>query len=902
MPLSSGTRLGSYEILSPIGAGGMGEVYRARDAKLNRDVALKILPNEFAADPERLARFKREAQVLASLNHPNVGAIYGFEDSGAAHALVLEFVEGPTLADRITRGPLLLDEALPIARQIADALEAAHEQGIIHRDLKPANIKVRDDGTVKVLDFGLAKALDPASGSRPQVSGAAVTNSPTRTSPALMTGAGMIIGTAAYMAPEQAAGKAVDRRADIWSFGVVLWEMLTGRRLFDGETVTHTLADVLRARMDLDALPSTSPRAIRELVKRCLDRDVRTRLRDIGEARIILQNCLANPTAEPVTTALPQTDRASSKIGWAVATLLAIAFAALVVVHVRQAPREPPRVHLSVPLQGSTPPSWFALSPDGRSVVMSYQSGLAIRSLESGELRFLPDTQAARTPFWSSDSRVVAFFADRKLKTVAASGGPPKTLCDDVGFGRGGTWNRAGTIVFATETGVLTRVTEKGGACTVVIKPESGQGRWSPEFLPDGDHFLYVVGAGEEAQRGLYVASLGEPNGRRLLTDSSSGLFVPKGPRSNQGHLVFLREQRLMAQAFDGTALQLSGEPVMVANHVSSMNTPFHVAASADANGTLLYLTNARPDRQLIWYERGGAELGRAALIGPVLGASVSLAPDGKRVAFRRSDAQGLYSLWVQDFERNQETRLTTPPLNPSAGVWSPDGQRIAFGDASPGVSRLYVKNVNGGKEELVLTGTDALAPSDWSRDGRWLVYTVNSPKTGADIWLFSDPLKPLADHKPVPRVRGTSMESQGQISPDSKWLAYASDESGTSQVYLQPLNGPALGSDATWQLSSSSGSEPRWRADSKELFFLDYSPGTLRHKVMSVPIGTAPNPAGTPKPLFEFQAIFSVPQANVFLYSPSANGQRFLINGFAAEAQPSLEIVLNWGATAVGK
>ena len=755
---------------------------------------------------------------------------------------------------------------------------------------------MRDDGTVKVLDFGLAKAIEPAA-----VAASRGSMSPTITTPA-MTGLGAILGTAAYMAPEQAAGKAVDRRADIWSFGVVLWEMLAGRRLFDGETVSHTLADVLRAPIDFNALPPSTPRALRELVKRCLDRDVRGRLRDIGEARVVLQNCLSNPSADSIAIAPATAARSSSwmgSIGWLVAAVMAVALGGFAWSRSREGRVERPPLHLSVPLLGNVAPAFFALSPDGRSVAMSAQGGLAIRSLDSGELRTLTGTGFARTPFWSPDSRVVAFFVDRKLKTVPASGGPPLTLCDDVGTGAGGTWNRAGSIVFATETGVLTRVAAAGGACTPLGKTGSEQGRRIPLFLPDGDHFLYVNDASDETRRGLYVASLGDPDGRRLLADASSALFVPSGPGSARGHLVFLREQKLMAQSFDATARQLSGEPVMVATQVSFAFTPLQIAASADDNGTLMYLTNGRPDRQLIWYSRSGAELGRAARIGPVLGASVSLAPDGRRVAFRRSDAQGLSSLWLQDLERNQETRLTTPPINPGAAVWSPDGQRVAFGVPPPAAGGLYVKSLNGGKEELILPGTDALAPSDWSRDGRWLVYTENNSKTGADIWILADPLKPSADRKPVPLVRGPSLESQGQISPDGKWLAYSSNESGISEVYLRPLNGAVLASAAAWQVSNSGGSEARWRSDGRELFFLQSVGGTPRFRVFSVPISTAPNPAGTPKPLFEFQAIGTIQQLNVFLYSPSPDGQRFLVNGFVSDAPPSLDVVLNWGSTA---
>jgi Tol biopolymer transport system component len=535
---------------------------------------------------------------------------------------------------------------------------------------------------------------------------------------------------------------------------------------------------------------------------------------------------------------------------------------------------------------------------------MSYPGGLELRSLDSGEIRPLTGTLGARTPFWSPDSRAVAFFADRKLKTVAASGGPPQTLCDEVGLGSGGTWNRAGAIVFATESRVLTRVSATGGACTALTKAEAGVGRAIPVFLPDGDHFLYVLEATDDARRGLYVATLADPNGHRVLADQSSALFVPNGPGSTQGRLLFVREQTLMAQAFDATSLQLSGEPLRVADQVSFSNTRPQIAVSADTNGTLMYLTNGRPDQQLVWYDRSGKELSRAAMTG-YQGGAVSLAPDGKRVAFRRTDAQGLTALWLQDLERNQETPLTKPPLIPSAAVWSPNGQRVAFSVGGAGGSAIYTKNVNGGKEEILLQGgTNTRSPSDWSRDDRWLVYTESDPETGADIWLLPDPSSsaPSADRKPVALLRTPALESQGQISPDGKWLAYSSSESNEGRVYLRPFAGASPSPDVRWQVSATQSREPRWRADGKELFYLEQVTGTSQNKLMAASIGAAPNPAGTPKLLFEFQALGFVTQANAFLYSPAADGQRFLINVYATETHPSLEVILNWGSTPSGR
>ncbi len=929
MPLTTGARLGPYEIAGALGAGGMGEVYRARDTKLNRDVAIKVLPESIGTDPDRLARFHREAQVLASLNHPNIAAIYGFEDSGITHALIMELVEGPTLAEKLgksevsslksevqpvqtspfrlqTSRALPVTEALHIARQLAEALETAHEQGIVHRDLKPANIKVRPDGTVKVLDFGLAKLAErPAEAGRYD---GGVTASPTLTSPALMTGTGLILGTAAYMAPEQAAGKIVDRRADIWSFGVVLWEMLTGRRLFDGETVSHTLADVLRAPIDFDALPARTPRAITELVKRCLDRDVTTRLRDIGEARIVIQKQLTNPAIDQQASgsapvAAPVIAPSRPWFAWGVAGTLALVVVGLAWVHLREPQATSRRIHLTVPLQGGDAPGFFALSPDGRWLAARYQDGLSVRSLETGETHLFANTQGSRAPFWSPDSRTVAFFsAARKLMVVPTSGGVPQALCDADGGG-GGTWNRAGTILFSS-TGVgqgaigggLFMVPATGGPCAPVATESANWAATSPVFLPDGDHFFYFETRGEG--RGVYVASLREPKGKRLLGDVSTAIFAPESRGSNRGRLLFIREQSLMAQPFDAGSLELSGEPFSVARPVSFQFNAGQIAASVSEDGTLVYAVNARPDRQLVWYDRAGSETGRAAVTGNTNG--IFLSPDGKRVAFQRADESGgPSSHWIEDLERGQESRLPRE-AGDNLPVWSPDGQRLAFSSNNPSRRGIYARSVSGGTEEKLLEDTGTLFVSDWSRDGRWIAYTGFDPATRADVWLL--PASPAAsDRKPVPLLRGAANESQAQFSPDGKWVAYFSDEDGIGQVYLRRFdNGSA--SEARWQISASKtrSLEPRWRADGKELFYLEGNSGAQRIKLYAVSIADAPNPVGAPKPLFDVQSLSTLTSSNIFLYAPSPDGQRFLINVFASNVPPTLEAILNWASTSL--
>ncbi len=512
--MTLGTKLGPYEILAPIGAGGMGEVYRAKDTKLKREVALKVLPDSFASDPERMARFQREAEVLASLNHPNIAAIYGVEE----RALVMELVPGSPL-----KGPLTVETALNYAKQIAEALEAAHDKGIVHRDLKPANIMITPSGVVKVLDFGLAAVplASPDGASDPR-------NSPTLTIAA--TQAGMIMGTAAYMSPEQAAGKPVDKRADIWSYGVVLWEMLSGERLFDGETISHTLADVLRAPIDFEKLPKETPHAVCDLLRRCLDRNVKNRLRDIGEARVAIQNVGTEPDAPASVVPAPP----SSWMAWSAAGLLLLTTLGASFLYFRQTPPQQTALRLSVPLPDNVGVGYLALSPDGRTIAIAGRK-LWLRSLDSFELRALSNTDYARHPFWAPDGRSLGFSADGKLKIISVTGGPATALCD-MGQGGGGTWNRDGVILFGADKGPIERVNAAGGPCTPVTRIEPGMVHHLPTFLPDGKHFLYNVQSEDPSKAGLYVAALDQPEGQRLLPDRTSAIFVPRtkgsSPRS----------------------------------------------------------------------------------------------------------------------------------------------------------------------------------------------------------------------------------------------------------------------------------------------------------------------------------------------------------------------------------
>ena len=882
MAIPSGTKLGSYEITGAIGAGGMGEVYQAHDTRLGRDVTIKVLPEAFAQDPERLARFQREAKMLAALNHPNIATIYGLEQSGATNYLVMELVSGENLAERIKReGAFPIEEALAIARQIAEALEAAHEKGIIHRDLKPANVKVTPEGKVKVLDFGLAKAFEGDAASED------ISNSPTLSMAATMQG--VILGTAGYMSPEQARGKRVDKRADIWAFGVVLYELVTGQRLFEGEDAGHTLAAVIMKEPDLSAVPAQ----VLPLLKRCLEKNPKKRLRDIGDMELLLVEAPA--ASAPLPSGLGGVG--TNKFAWGAAALLTVIALGVSFVHFRETPPADPVLHLSVPLPGNAPVGFLALSPDGGRLVMQLDNEgkpqLWLRTLDSPQLQPLPGTENARGPFWSPDSKSIGFFSDGKLTTIPAIGGPPQVLCDGTGSAAGGAWNIDGVILFNTSdvNAPLQRVNAAGGACTVVTKPEGDSSLAFPEFLPDGKHFVYLVRRGDEAKRGLYVAALDNPAPRRLLADESSAVFARSTSGKKYGYLLFLRGNELMAQPFNAETRQLAGDVFPVAAE-ASISFNGQIGVSVSAGGILVYENNFAFTRsQLTWLDRSGKEVGK---VGSIQDQShVALSPDGKTVATLRRN-QGI---WLYDVQRGGETRFTSPTLPGSPPVCSPDGNMIAFGSGKG----LYLKDASGGlKEELLLENGNAKTPSDWSRDGRYLIYTETDPKNRGDIWFLPDPLNKSNDRKPV-KFQGTeAMESQGQLSPDGRWLAYESTESGEDEVYVRPFpSGPGR-----WKISAGRvrSREPRWGHDGKELFYLEI--GIPQQRLMAVAVQSGPRgsfQAGAPQALFEFRQIGSTPTNNSFLYSPSADGQRFLVHVQPGGAEATLNVITNWERAALG-
>jgi Tol biopolymer transport system component len=749
----------------------MGEVYRATDTKLGRAVALKILPDAFATDPDRVARFQREAKTLALLNHPNIGGIYGLEDASGVTALVLELVDGPTLADRIAQGSLPVDEALPIAQQIAGALEAAHEQGIVHRDLKPANIKLRPDGTVKVLDFGLAKAA---------VADSSVSSSndysPTITTPAA-TRLGVIMGTAAYMSPEQARGKPIDKRTDIWAFGCVLYEMLTARRPFVGEDVTDVMAAILAREPDLTALPATTPPVIRRLLQRCLQKDRSERLRDIGDARIEIRDALAKGDRHDVVAQVSPTERRSrSRAVLAVTGAVAAIVAATAAWLFRPPPAPAAEVRLEITTPLSTVPTSIAISPAGRTVAFvatsDAQSRLWVRALDSATARPLNGTDGAMHPFWSPDSRSIGFFADNKLKRVEIDGGAVRVLAN-VYRGTGGGWSRDGGILVSSLGDPISRLPANGGEA-VELKGLVQQGsNFLPAFLPDGQHFLYFV-RGTPEVRGVYVGQLeGTSKSSRLLDSDGSAVY-------GAGHLFFIRQRTVFAQRFDPARLELNGDPVAVAQNPAA--GPTGVTVSVSDTGSIAYRTAAYapPRRRFVWFDRSGKAIGDVGGSSGVM-STPSLSPDDQRaIGYRGNPVDGNIDIWMLDMKRGTFSRVTSNVSDDVGPAWGPDGDHIIFSSNRKGSHDLYRKSaVAGGNEELLLANGEEKFGSDWSSDGRFVLYESRDGKRRSDLWAL-----PLDGHgKPIPVAQSDFEELRGQFSPDGKWVAYQSDESGRHEI-----------------------------------------------------------------------------------------------------------------------
>ena len=881
MPISTGTYLGSYEVLAQIGAGGMGEVYRAHDTKLGRDVAIKILPEAFAHDPDRLSRFQREAKMLASLNHSNIATIHGLEHSKGTHYLVMELVSGETLADRIKReGAVPVEEALKIAVQIAEALEAAHEKGIIHRDLKPANVKVTPEGKVKVVDFGLAKAFAGDAASED------LSNSPTLSQAATLQG--VILGTAAYMSPEQARSKAVDKRTDIWAFGCVLYEMLTGKQAFNGEDITDILAAVVKTEPEWQLLPPTTPAQIRTLLKRCLQKDKSLRMRDAGDTAIEIQEALSAPPPGLTTPTLSRRKVWRWVFASALTCLTVAAIVGFAVWNLQPSPSPKPvsRTVINLPpgqqLAGLENGPAVALSPDG--VYLAYvarQAGtqqLFMRAMDSLEARPVPDTEGGFNPFFSPDGQWVGFFADGKLKKVSVNGGAALNLAD-VAVPGGASWGSQGTIIFPVSANdVIRQMSDSGGTVQPLTRLEKGSlsERW-PELLPGGKAVLFAAGPTAITFTNAQVAvqSVGTGQQRNLIRGG-----MPRYAPS--GHLVYAQGGSLMAVPFDLQRLAVTGSAVPVVEGV--LQSPVTGAAqySFSGTGSLAYVPGGVQAAQskLVWVNRNGAEQPLAAPAHAYV--FPRLSPDGRRVAVGITESES--QTWLYDLSRDTLTRFTFEGNYNPVPVWTRDSKRIVFESNKEGVPNLFWQLADGsGGLERLTTSQNIHAPQSFSPDGQLLAFVEVDPMTGLDIWVLR-----MSDRKAQPFLRTLFNEGASRFSPDGRWLAYSSDESGRNEIYVQPYPGPG----GKWQISTGGGTEPAWNPNGRELF---YRSGD---KMMAVDVATQPSfAAGKPRTLFEGR--YQPASVLIDNYDVSPDGQRFLMLKPSEQTSSSsltqIVVVQNW-------
>ncbi len=898
-----GTRLGPYAITAKLGEGGMGEVWRAHDSKLKRDVAIKVLPAAFVADPERLARFEREAKVLAQLNHSNIAQIYGMEASGESHALIMELVEGPTLAERLAQGALPLDESLSIVRQIAEALEEAHEKGIVHRDLKPQNIKLTGEGKVKVLDFGLAKAMDPESGA---ASAGELARSPTLMNSPTLTAAGtqlgVILGTAAYMAPEQAKGLPIDKRADIWAFGVVLYEMLAGGPLFAGDTVTDTLAGVLKSEIDFTQLPAATPAAVRRLLRRCLERNPKNRLHAIADARIVLEELAtgrleeSRPTSEASAAIAPRPGPARW-LPW-VAALAGVAIGGAGWLarpgSTGSAAAAPPRVtRFVVPPPGPGEILGFpALAPDGRTMAFTFAAERAVprlwlHSFDSGQSREIAGTDLAEQPFWSPDGRRVGFFARGKLETLDVTNGNLETLAP-VADARGATWSESGEIVFSpTCCAGLFAVPATGGADRPLTELDPASAESSHRFpwaLPGGKSLLYTVPDGKQV--GIRHLSMASGATRALIPLPARAIYDPRG------FLLWTRDRALVARRLDPASGELAGEVVVVAQQVGTDANKTAQDLFAAAGGVVAVRPPGTASQILRWFDRSGTP---DEIVGPEdYYYDPAFSPDGRRVAVARSPTGNYFDadIWIFDAAGSDRPARLTFDGHASTPVWSSDGKAVYYSSVQGGKNLLLAKRADGSGGEANLFDVPISAWIDDASRREPLVVLEGTTESGAyKLWLGS-----LGrDRTPRPFQHSTpGSQTHAAFSPDGRLLAYSSDESGVSQIFVQRVDG----SPGRWQVSRDGGDLATWRADGKELYFV--GPDRV---LRAVPVKSlAPFAVGNEEELFPVRMPPLAITSQHAYYLPSGDGRRFLVNEAAGGAADSgIQVILGWSPAASG-
>jgi Tol biopolymer transport system component/predicted Ser/Thr protein kinase len=875
--LSSGTRLGPYELLEPVGAGGMGEVYRAKDTRLERTVAVKVLPAHLSSSAESRQRFEREAKTISQLSHPHICALYDVGNQDGVEFLVMEYLEGETLSERLLKGALPFEQVLRYGIEVADALDKAHRQGIVHRDLKPGNVMLTKSG-VKLLDFGLAKAVAPVGKS----SGASLTALPTQAGSNL-TQEGTILGTFQYMAPEQLEGREADARTDIFAFGAVLYEMATGRKAFSGKSQASLISSIMGSEPPaVSTVAPMTPPAFDRVVRTCLAKDPEDRWQTAHDVMLELKWVAEGGSAAGLPAPVLAKRKNRERLAWTIAGLLALAAALATAGYLRRAPKAPQALRASIlpppgtlfePIDGPV-----ALSPDGHQMAFKARdaeadSSIWVRSLDSLKAQKLEGTRESYDLFWSPDGRFVGYGQDALFKFEVPAGPPQKIA--EMADGRGCSWNRDNVILFEKSgASPVFRVSASGGPVEQVTKLDIARGEtghWRPQFLPDGRHFLYLARAEPSQNSGIYVGSLDSKEAKRVLDLDVAASFA------QPGYLLFVREGALMAQPFDPKGLRVTGEPVVVGRDVQYVPTWGSAAFSASESGVLAYQGASPAARQLVWFDRSGR---RVSTLGPdgEYRDDPRISPDGTRVAVGRLDpATRSVDIWIFDISRGIGSRFTFDPARESNPVWSADGARLFFSSNKAGLADLYEKPVDGpGSEKLLLKSDLWKEPLDVSPDGRWLMYLVQDPKNAHDIWLLSL----SGNRKPAPLMATPFDEAEGRFSPDGRWLAYRSNETGKQEVFLQPF--PPTG--RKWQVSTLGGQSPRWMSGGRELVY--FEPPDKRKLVE---ITTTPS----------FQAsvsrdLFLTPHAQGS--DVSRDGQRMLVNMPAADVAPNpMTLVLNW-------
>jgi Tol biopolymer transport system component/predicted Ser/Thr protein kinase len=880
--LAAGSKLGPYEILSAIGAGGMGEVYRARDTRLERTVAVKVLPEHLTSNEELRQRFEREAKTISQLSHPHICALYDVGREGDRDFLVMEYLEGETLAARLDKGALPAEQLLRYGIEIADALDKAHRQGIVHRDLKPGNVMLTKSG-VKLLDFGLAKfqaavRQDALSGVSRQATQAQAS--------APLTERGTVLGTFQYMAPEQLEGGEADARSDIFAFGAVLYEMATGRKAFSGKSQASLIGSILRDDPpSVNEIAPMTPPALNRVIKTCLAKDPEDRFQTAHDVKLQLQWIAEGGSQAGLPAPVAARRKSRERLAWGVAAAAIAAAALLGAGYLRRAPAKGSPIRFEIPTpDGVSLIDAPKISPDGKLLAFnaSDSTGLFriwVRPLGALTAQPLAGTEGAARPFWSPDSRFLGFFADGKLKKIEVSGGPPQKICD-YPTGADGSWSQEGVILFDGRVGdPIMRVSAEGGTPVAGVKADTSRKEtmvaW-PEFLPDGRHFLYEAQGQKQEDHMYRIGSLDSKESRALAPAQSLVTYAPPG------HLLFVRESTLVAQPFDAKAMKTTGEPVPLAEHVGTIATGL-ARFSASRNGILAYRTGDSGSR-FLWFDRSGKEL--SAVGDPGEYGDMLLSPAGDRLAYVLNDPRaGKADVWIRDLARGASSRFTFDPGTDIQPLWSPDGKTIVFSSDRGGQFDLYTKAAGGGGQEQLLFHSDEMKLAyDWSRDGRYIAFQSRGQKTGWDIWV----LPTFGDRKPISFLQTQFGETRPVFSPDGKWIAYQSNESGRAEIYVQNFPGPG----GKWQVSTAGGVEPAWRADGKELFF-----GGLDQKIMAVEIQAGETfEAGVPRALFRatIQPVRNVRSH----YLVSADGQRFLLLApLGRESMVPTTVVVNWNA-----